>query len=57
VIVGRNPKEHGSNAQVNVTTQLIPIVVKFHTLGTAVDLNKGIITTVSGSAKSDPTVA
>jgi hypothetical protein len=57
VIVGRNPNEQGSNAQVNVTTQVIPIVLKFHTLGTAVDLTTGIITTVSGSAKSDPTVA
>jgi hypothetical protein len=57
VIVGRDPKERGSNAQVNVTTQVVPIVLKFRTLGTAVDLNTGIITTVSGRAKSDPTVA
>jgi hypothetical protein len=57
VIVGRDPNTHGSNAELNVTTQLVPIVFKFHTLGTAVDLKTGVITTVSGSAKSDPTVA
>jgi hypothetical protein len=57
VIVGRNPNRHGANAQANVPTQIVPVVLKFHTLGTAVDLNTGIITTAKGSAKSDPTVA
>jgi hypothetical protein len=45
VIVGRNPNEHGANAAVGVAAQVIPLILKFHRIGTAVDLNTGIITT------------
>jgi hypothetical protein len=57
VIVGRNPNEHGASAAVSVPAQIIPLVLKFHRIGTAVDLNTGIITTRSGNISSDPTVA
>jgi hypothetical protein len=57
VIVGRNPNEHGANAAVTVPAQVIPLILKFHKIGTAVDLNTGIITTKNGSRSSDPTVA
>jgi hypothetical protein len=55
VIVGRNPDSRGSSAGANVPTQVVPIVLNFQTVGTAVDLNTGVITTASGSATSDPT--
>lgn len=54
VIVGADPSAHGAAAQVSVAAQLIPVVLKFHTIGTAVDLQTGAITTASGSATSDP---
>jgi hypothetical protein len=56
VIVGRNPNEHGANAAVSVPAQVIPLILKFHRIGTAVDAN-GIITTTNGNRSSDPTVA
>ena len=57
VIVGRNPNEHGASAAVTVPAQVIPLILKFHRIGTAVDLNTLIITTKSGNISSDPTVA
>jgi hypothetical protein len=57
VIVGRNPNEQGANAAVTVPAQVIPLILKFHRIGTAVDLNTGIITTKNGTISSDPTVA
>ena len=57
LIVGRNPNERGSDASATVTAQVIPIILKFHTLGTSVNLNTGIITTKGGNASADPTVA
>jgi hypothetical protein len=57
VIVGSNPNQRGSSAAVNVPMQVVPVVLNFHRIGTAVDLNTGVITTTSGSASSNPTVA
>jgi hypothetical protein len=57
VIVGRNPNTRGTGAAVSVTTQVVPLILKFHRIGTAVDFTTGAITTVSGDVSSDPTVA
>lgn len=56
VIVGANPSTRGAAASVTVTAQLIPVILNFHSIGTAVDLKTLQITTASGSATSDPTV-
>jgi hypothetical protein len=37
--------------------QVVPVVLNFHQIGTSVDLNTGVITTTSGDASSNPTVA
>jgi hypothetical protein len=57
VIVGRNPNQSGTSASVAVTTQVVPLILKFHRIGTSVDLNTGEITTVSGGKTADPTIA
>jgi hypothetical protein len=57
VIVGRNPSSRGADATANVPTQVIPIILKFHTVGTAVDFNTGVVTTTAGYTTSDPTAA
>src|SRR5258708_13558347 len=57
VIVGRNPNTRGTGAAVSVTTQVVPVILKFHRIGTAVDFTTGVITTISGAVSSDPTVA
>ena len=57
VIVGRNPNTRGDGAAVGVTTQVVPVILKFHRIGTAVDFTTGAITTTSGDVNSDPTVA
>ena len=57
VIVGRNPNERGTNAEVAVPAQVVPIILKFHRIGTSVNSKTGEVTTVSGDATSDPTVA
>jgi len=56
VIVGNKPSLTGTAAEASVTTQVVPIILKFQTLGTAVNLNTGVITTASGHATSNPTV-
>src|SRR3984893_6862960 len=56
VIVGRNPNQHDSSAEVGVTTQVVPIILRFHRIGTAINPNTGEITTISGRVSSDPTV-
>jgi len=56
VIVGANPLTRGSAAKVSVKAQLIPVVLHFHTLGVAVDLKTGIVSTAAGDRTSDPTM-
>lgn len=56
VIVGANPSTRGAAASVTVTAQLIPVILNFHSIGTAIDLKTLQITTASGSATSDPTM-
>jgi hypothetical protein len=55
VIVGRNPENTGSNAAVNVTTQVVPIALRFESVATGVNLNTGIIATAPGTAFANPT--
>jgi len=55
VLVGRNPNSRGSSASASVPTQLVPIILNFHSIATAVDFNTGVVTTTSGTATSDPT--
>jgi hypothetical protein len=56
LIVGRPPDTTGSNAHVNVTTQVVPIRFEFESVATAVDLTTGIISTAPGKATSTPVV-
>src|SRR5215831_3427225 len=50
VIVGRNPQTSGPRSAVRVPTQVVPIILKFQSVATSVDLTTGIITTTPGSA-------
>jgi hypothetical protein len=54
VIVGQNPSDR-SNASVTVPAQLIPIILKTHTVGTAINFKTGVITTAPGNTTFDPT--
>ncbi len=56
VIVGQNPSDR-ANPSVSVPGQLVPIILKTHVIGTAVDRNTGVITTKPGDTTFDPTVA
>jgi hypothetical protein len=53
VMIGRDPFNGGGS--VSVPTQIVPLIVVTHTIGTAVN-SKGIITTKAGRAVFDPTV-
>jgi hypothetical protein len=56
-IVGANPTLRGDAASVNVVAQLIPVILKLHTIGTAIDPKTGVIKTKHGNTTLDPTVA
>jgi hypothetical protein len=55
VIVGRNPSDKSSTT-VTVPAQLVPIILKTHAVGTAVNGKTGKITTAPGNTTFDPTV-
>jgi hypothetical protein len=55
VIVGQNPNDK-NNPSATVPGQLIPVLLKTHLVGTAVDTN-GILTTTAGDTTFDPTQA
>ena len=57
VIVGADPRTRGTSAQVSVRAQVIPVILKFHTLGVGFDPKTLVISTASGDRTSDPTVA
>ena len=57
VIVGADPSARGAAAQTNIRAQLIPVILKFHTLGVAFDPKTSLISTTPGDRTSDPTVA
>jgi hypothetical protein len=54
VIVGRNPSERGAKAEVAVAAQLVPIILKFHRIGTSVNSTTGEVTTVSAAVTLFP---
>ena len=56
-MVGANPTLRGPDANVSVTGQVVPIILKLHTIGTNFNQNTGVITTVPGNTTFDPTVA
>jgi hypothetical protein len=55
LIVGSDPSTRGPSASVAVRTQVVPIILKFHSVATAINLKTGIFTTAPGNVTSDPT--
>ena len=55
VMIGTDPFVSGAGVA-NVTTQIIPVIVKTSLVGTNVDFGSGVITTEPGSTTLDPTV-
>lgn len=55
-MVGANPSLRGPEVNVSVAGQVVPIILKLHTIGTKFDSNTGVITTVPGDTTLDPTV-
>jgi hypothetical protein len=56
VMVGRNPFGNERRQNVDVPTQIVPVVITTNLIGTKVS-KKGIITTKPGVTALDPTVA
>jgi len=56
-MVGANPTLSGPDVNVSVTGQVVPIILKLHTIGTKFNPKTGVITTVPGDTTFDPTVA
>src|SRR5215475_4683909 len=56
-MVGANPTLRGLDVNVSVTGQVVPIILKLHTIGIKFNSNTGVITTVRGDTTFDPTVA
>ena len=55
-MVGANPSERGTAASVSVPGQVVPVILKLHTIGTSIDPHTGKITTIPGDTTFDPTV-
>jgi hypothetical protein len=56
-MVGANPTVRGTDASVSVIGQLVPIILKLHTIGTSINPKTGVIKTKPGNTTLDPTVA
>ncbi|HSZ00372.1 MAG TPA: hypothetical protein VK788_12800, partial [Terriglobales bacterium] len=56
-MVGSNPAVRGSDAHVSVTGQVMPIILKLHTIGVSYNKKTGKIKTKPGNTTFDPTVA
>ena len=56
-MVGANPQLRGPDVNVSVTGQVVPIILKLHTIGTKFNPKTGVITTVPGDTTFNPTVA
>jgi len=56
-MVGANPTLNGPGVNVKVSAQVVPIILKLHTIGVRFNPNTGVITTVPGNTTMDPTVA
>lgn len=57
IIVGHDPSVRGSGAAASVTTQLVPLVLRFHRIATSFNPKTGRFATRSGTATTDPTKA
>ena len=55
-MVGANPTLRGPEVNVSVAGQVVPIILKLHTIGTKFNPKTGVITTVPGNTTFDPTV-
>src|SRR6516165_10006601 len=55
-MVGANPTLRGPEVSVSVAGQIVPIILKLHTIGTKFNSTTGVITTVPGDTTFDPTV-
>lgn len=56
-MVGANPTLSGPGVNVSVTAQVVPIILKLHTIGVSINPKTGVITTVPGNTTMNPTVA
>ena len=56
-MVGANPTLSGRGVNVSVTAQVVPIILRLHTIGVSFDPTTGVIQTVRGDTTMDPTVA
>jgi hypothetical protein len=56
VMVGTSPFEDGSG-QTSVTTQVVPIVIRTHTIGTSLNRTTNVIATTPGDTTFNPTRA
>ena len=55
-MVGANPTIRGTDASVSVLGQIVPVIVKLHTIGVSINPNTGVIKTVAGETTFDPTI-
>jgi hypothetical protein len=55
-MVGANPATRGTGASVNVPSQIVPVILKFHTIGVSFNPTTGKIRTRPGDTTFDPTV-
>jgi hypothetical protein len=55
-MVGANPTIRGTDANVSVVGQIVPIILKLHTIGVSFNPNTGVIKTKPGDTTFDPTV-
>src|SRR5262249_7828378 len=56
-MVGANPTLRGPSVNVSVTGQIVPIILKLHTIGVSFNPKTGVIKTKPGNTTFDPTVA
>jgi hypothetical protein len=56
-MVGANPTQRGHAARVSVTGQVVPVILKLHTIGVSFNSKTGKIKTKPGNTTIDPTVA
>jgi hypothetical protein len=55
VLVGKDPLNGGGS--VGVPTQIVPLIIRTHQIGTSVDTKTGAVSTKPGNTSFDPTVA
>ena len=56
-MVGANPTLRGPSVNVSVSGQIVPIILKLHTIGVSFNPKTGVIKTKPGNTTFDPTVA